>query len=103
MNLNVNLLVNRTAPPFDNPEMRPLIDEFMHGANGTDAERRAAIFRLAWDYIGSALGGRNLLYERFYLTSAARNRQMSHMLNPDRSRGFGLVESVLASARKTPG
>ena len=72
-------------------------------SNGTDAERRAAIFRLAWDYIGSALGGRNLLYERFYLTSAARNRQMSHMLNPDRSRGFGLVESVLASARKTPG
>jgi len=97
-----NLLATPTRADLDSAELRPLIEEFMHGANGTTAERRTEIFRLAWDYIGSALGGRNLLYERFYLTSAARNRIMSHMLNPDRSRGFGLVESVLKSAQSAP-
>ena len=92
-----NLLATPSRADLDNPQMRPLIDAYMHGANGMSAERRASLFRLAWDYIGSALGGRNLLYERFYLTSAARNRIMSHMLNPDRSRGFALVESMLDS------
>ena len=50
--------------------LRPLIDEFMLGANDIDAERRAGIYRLAWDFIGSALGSRNELYERNYLASA---------------------------------
>ena len=41
---------------LDDAELRPLIDEFLHGANDVDAERRAAIYRLAWDFIGSGLG-----------------------------------------------
>ncbi len=31
------------------------------------AERRVRAFRLAWDFVGSSLGGRGELYERFYL------------------------------------
>ena len=69
-----NLLATPSRRQLDDAALRPLIDEFLHGANGVDAEERAALFRLAWDFVGSGLAGRNLLYERFYLTSASRNR-----------------------------
>ena len=69
-----NLLATPSRRQLDDAALRPLLDEFLHGANGVDAEARAALFRLAWDFVGSGLAGRNLLYERFYLTSASRNR-----------------------------
>ena len=91
-----NLLATPSRRQLDDVRLRPLIDEFMHGANGIDAERRAALFRLAWDFIGSGLAGRNLLYERFYLTSASRNRINSHLAYGGRERAFALVDSMLA-------
>jgi 4-hydroxyphenylacetate 3-monooxygenase len=98
-----NLLAAPSRKLLDDPEMRPLIDEFLHGADGTDAVERAALFRLAWDFVGSQLGGRNVLYERFYLTSASRNRMMAHVGNVDRSRPFELVERLLEAGRVSSG
>ena len=95
-----NLLATPSRRQLDDPAMRPLIEEFMFGADGADAEERAAVFRLAWDFVGSTLGGRNVLYERFYLTSAARNRQMAHLNNVDKSRPYALVDGILAAARR---
>ena len=95
-----NLLAAPSRKQLDDPALRPLLDEFLHGANGMDAEQRAALFRTAWDFVGSGLGARNLLYERFYLTSAARNRITAHTTNPDRSRALALVESILAASAK---
>ena len=43
------------------------------------AKERAQLFRTAWDFAGSALGGRVELYERFYLASAPRNFALDHM------------------------
>jgi aromatic ring hydroxylase len=94
-----NLLATPTRRQLDDAELRPLLDEFLHGANGVDAESRAALFRLAWDFVGSGLGGRNLLYERFYLTSASRNRVNAHVNNTDRSRPNALVDGILAAGR----
>jgi aromatic ring hydroxylase len=94
-----NLLATPTLQLLQDPDARPLIDEFLHGADGTDAVERAALFRLAWDFVGSALGGRNVLYERFYLTSAGRNRWMAHIANRDRSRPYALVDEILAAGR----
>jgi 4-hydroxyphenylacetate 3-monooxygenase len=94
-----NLLATPTRRQLDDPELRPLLEEFIHGAGGIDAEQRAALFRLAWDLIGSGLGARNLLYERFYLTSAARNRINAHLGNRDRERAPALVDSMLAAGR----
>jgi 4-hydroxyphenylacetate 3-monooxygenase oxygenase component len=91
-----NLLATPSRRQLDDPTLRPLIDEFLHGANGVDAEARAALFRLGWDFVGSGLGGRNLLYERFYLASAGRNRITAH-LSADRSRAYGLVDSILGA------
>lgn len=93
-----NLLATPSRRQLDDAQLRPLLDEFLHGAGGVDAESRAALFRLAWDFIGSGLAGRNLLYERFYLTSAARNRVTAHGA-ADRARAYGLVESILARGR----
>jgi aromatic ring hydroxylase len=98
-----NLLATPTRAQLDDAELRPLIDEFLGGANGVDAERRAALFRLAWDFVGSGLGGRNVLYERFYLTSASRNRINTHLNHVDRTRAYELVDGILTAGRSTRG
>ena len=95
-----NLLATPSRRQLDDAELRPLLDEFLHGAGGLDAEARAGLFRLAWDFVGSGLGGRNLLYERFYLTSASRNRVTAHVSNTDRSRAYALVDGILAAGRE---
>jgi aromatic ring hydroxylase len=97
-----NLLTTPTRSQLDDPVLRPLIDELLHGADDTPADERAALFRLAWDFVGSALAGRGFLYERFYLTSATRNRQILHQTF-DRTRALALTEAVLDAARAPVG
>lgn len=75
-----NLLATPTARELANPELRPLIDRYYQGAGDWQAEERSRLFRAAWDMVGSSLGGRGELYERFYLASAARTYQMAHAI-----------------------
>ncbi|GMK42351.1 4-hydroxyphenylacetate 3-monooxygenase oxygenase component [Paenibacillus sp. CCS19] len=42
-----------------------LMHKYFEGAN-VSAEKKVALFKLAWDLIGSPLGARHQLYERFY-------------------------------------
>ena len=98
-----NLLATPSLALFNDPDAVALVEEFMHGADGTTAIERAALFRLAWDFVGSQLGGRNALYERFYLTSAGRNRMTAHLNNIDRSRPNALVDHILAAGRAAVG
>lgn len=86
-----NLLATPTAAQLGDPELRPLIDRYLRGANGVSAEDRIRVFRLAWDFAGSALASRNEQYERFYLASGARNYQMAHLTAPS-ERAVSLVE-----------
>lgn len=108
-----NLLAVSNRRTLDDPRLRPMIDKYMTGVKGHDAEHRAAIFRLAWDFVGSGLAGRQELYERFYIGSGRSNRKAMHMLqnmqttayagDPDarsagatiRLRGDAMVESIL--------
>jgi 4-hydroxyphenylacetate 3-monooxygenase len=69
------MLAAPQAAQFDDPELRVLIDAYLGGAGPVDAEQRARIFRLGWDFTGSGLASRNDQYERFYLASGARNLQ----------------------------
>jgi 4-hydroxyphenylacetate 3-monooxygenase oxygenase component len=94
-----NLLTTPSRAQLDDPKLRPLIDEMLHGADGASADERAAVFRMAWDFVGSSLAGRGFLYERFYLTSAARNKQMLHTRFFDRSRSRALLQDMLSRAR----
>jgi aromatic ring hydroxylase len=73
--------------------LRDLIDTYYQAAGG-DAERRIRLFRLAWDYIGSDLGSRGELYERFYLSDSWRMTALAYKL-ADKSFAESLVEQFL--------
>jgi 4-hydroxyphenylacetate 3-monooxygenase len=96
-----NLLAAPTQAQLDDPKLRPLIDKYLRGANDMNAEERARIFRLAWDFVGSALASRNELYERFYLASGARNYQIAQVLAP-KERARRLVDELLGLASRDP-
>jgi 4-hydroxyphenylacetate 3-monooxygenase len=89
-----NVLCTPTAAQFSDPTLRPLIDKYIRGAGDVSAETRARVFRLGWDFAGSALASRNEQYERFYLTSGARNR-MGAQLRADRTVANRLVDRFL--------
>lgn len=59
-----------------------------------DAERRIRLFRLAWDFVGSDLGGRGELYERFYLSDPWRMTVLAYHL-ADKALPTSLVEQFL--------
>ena len=89
-----NVFCAPTAAQMADPDLRPLIDRYLPGAKGMPAEERIRIFRLAWDFAGSALASRNEQYERFYLASSARN-MARHLGFTDRSRADRLVDRFL--------
>jgi 4-hydroxyphenylacetate 3-monooxygenase len=89
-----NVLCTPTASQFADPALRPLIDTYLRGAGDVTAEERARVFRLGWDFAASALGSRNEQYERFYLTSGARNLQNAQ-LRADRTAAYRLVDRFL--------
>ena len=60
-----------------NSAIRGDIEKYFQAAGG-NAEQRVRIFRLAWDFIGSDLGGRSELYERFYLSDSWRMTQLAY-------------------------
>jgi 4-hydroxyphenylacetate 3-monooxygenase len=74
-----NLLAIPSEADFSDPDLAPLLDHYLRGADEVSAKERSRLFRTAWDFAGSALGGRVELYERFYLASAPRNYSLAHM------------------------
>jgi 4-hydroxyphenylacetate 3-monooxygenase len=88
-----NLLTTPSRAALADPDLRPLIDQYLAGV-GVDAERRSRLFRLGWDFAGTALASRNEQYERFYLGSVGRNLTYLQTFN-DRSRAKCLVDRFL--------
>lgn len=83
-----NLLATPSLAAFDNPDMKELLERYLPGAGSIGAEERAQVFRAAWDFAGSALGGRVELYEKFYLAGQPRNFQRDHV-QAMQEQGFG--------------
>ncbi|HEY1275283.1 MAG TPA: 4-hydroxyphenylacetate 3-hydroxylase N-terminal domain-containing protein [Thermoleophilaceae bacterium] len=77
---------------IDGP-LREQIETYYQAA-GADAVRRIRLFRLAWDYLGSELGGRGELYERFYLSDSWRMTALAYKI-ADKSFPESLVEQFL--------
>jgi len=96
-----NLLAAASRGALDDPRINALMNEFQPGANGMTADDRSAVYRVAWDFMGSLLGSRGELYERNYLASAKTNRIMSHRIHSaeNRRRGQELLDKLLADAR----
>lgn len=97
-----NLLATPSLAAFDNPRLGPLLHEFLPGAQGVSARDRARLFRIAWDFVGSALAERTELYERFYLGSAPRLFGIDHAIaqseKPVASPDFGASMPYKATA-----
>ena len=89
-----NVFAAPTEAQMRDPELKPLIDHYLRGAGEVSAQERVRVFRLAWDFAGSALASRNDQYERFYLASGPRNRQI-HEAFFDPSRANRLVDQFL--------
>lgn len=96
-----NLLTTPSAAELANPALRPFIDQYYQGAGGVSAVERIRIFRAAWDFVGTGLGGRNELYERFYLASAARTYQIAHLV-AQREGGWTLLDEALPPLPDSP-
>lgn len=60
-----------TVQDFQGP-LSPLLQKYLHGAN-LNAEKKTKLFKLAWDLVGSPLGSRHELYERYYAGDPIRN------------------------------
>jgi 4-hydroxyphenylacetate 3-monooxygenase len=97
-----NLLAVASRGQLDDPRVRALVNEFIPGANGIEAEDRSEVYRMTWDFIGSAFGARNELYEANYLGSARNNRinlGSNRYGAANIVRGKELVEKMLAATR----
>ncbi len=73
--------------------MRKFIDLYYQGRNAS-AEEKIRLFRLAWDFIGSAMASRCELYERFYLQDSFRMTAEAYML-ADKQHEINLVNQFL--------
>ncbi len=96
-----HLLATPSEADFDDPELAPLLNHYLRGADDADAKQRSRLFRTAWDFAGSALGGRVELYERFYLASAPRNYSLAHMA-AQRNRQWNAVPDFWQASDKMP-
>ncbi len=88
-----NLLTTPARAALTDRQLRPLLDLYLPGV-GIDAEQRSRLFRMAWDFTGTALASRNEQYERFYLGSIGRNLTMAQTLL-ERTRANRLVDRFL--------
>jgi 4-hydroxyphenylacetate 3-monooxygenase len=78
---------------WESDEIRPYIEKYFQARNAS-AERRIRAFRLAWDFVGSSLGGRGELYERFYLQDSFRMTALAYLL-AEKEHATELVEQFL--------
>src|SRR5437773_742632 len=64
------IYLNSHAADFRTPALRPYLDKYLRGSDGTDAVERVKLMKLLWDAMGTEFGGRHELYERNYAGAA---------------------------------
>ncbi|WP_281996235.1 4-hydroxyphenylacetate 3-hydroxylase C-terminal domain-containing protein, partial [Bacillus thuringiensis] len=77
---------------FQSP-IADLLKKYFKGTN-IDAEQRTKLFKLAWDIIGSPLGSRHELYERFYAGDPIRNTATQYV-NYDKNHFKKMISKYL--------
>jgi 4-hydroxyphenylacetate 3-monooxygenase len=60
------IYLNSHAIDFQTPELRPYLDKYLRGSDGSNAVERIKLMKLLWDALGTEFGGRHELYERNY-------------------------------------
>jgi len=87
------IYINSHAVDFRSPALRPYLERYLRGSDGTGAVERTKLMKLLWDAIGTEFGGRHELYERNYAGAAETIRvatlQMAQASgNTQRFKGF---------------
>jgi len=87
------IYLNSHARDFQNPEIRPYLDQYLRGSNGYQAVDRVKLMKLLWDAIASEFGGRHELYEINYGGSTEEIRRYALFGamasgNADKFKGF---------------
>jgi len=70
LNSSSSLMATPSESDF-NSQLLPKIERYLT-SGGASARDRVALYRLAWDVAGSAFGGRQVLYERFFFGDPVR-------------------------------
>ncbi|WP_096201258.1 4-hydroxyphenylacetate 3-monooxygenase, oxygenase component [Bacillus sp. FJAT-45350] len=73
--------------------LREYIDKYYQARNAP-AEEKIRLFRLAWDFIGSDMGSRGELYERFYLLDSYRMTAIAYLM-ANKDKETALVDKFL--------
>jgi 4-hydroxyphenylacetate 3-monooxygenase len=68
------IYLNSNAKDFQNPEIRPYLDQYLRGSYDLTAVDRVKLMKLFWDAVGSEFASRHELYEINYAASGATNR-----------------------------
>jgi 4-hydroxyphenylacetate 3-monooxygenase len=87
------IYLNSHAVDFQTPELRPYLDRYLRGSDGTSAVDRIKLMKLLWDAVVTEFGGRHELYERNYAGAPETIRvltwQMAHATGQaERFKGF---------------
>jgi 4-hydroxyphenylacetate 3-monooxygenase len=69
------------------------IDKYYRGATA-EAKDKVALFRLAWDLVGTSWGGRQELYERFFFGDTQRMKSLNYQFY-DKSEATAIVARLL--------
>jgi len=70
LNSSSSLMATPSEADFQSP-LLPELERYF-AISGALAKERVALYRLAWDVAGSAFGGRQVLYERFFFGDPVR-------------------------------
>ncbi|MEU2778171.1 4-hydroxyphenylacetate 3-hydroxylase N-terminal domain-containing protein [Streptomyces sp. NPDC007162] len=98
-----NLLATPSKAMIDDPRLAGLIDVTLAGAEGKNAVDRVALYRLAWDFVGSFLAGRHDLYERFYIGSARQGKKVLWMNAQGQfAKGYAAIGDGQKARRRAP-
>jgi 4-hydroxyphenylacetate 3-monooxygenase len=87
------IYLNSHAVDFQTPALRPYLDKYMRGSDGSPALARVKLMKLLWDAVGTEFGGRHELYERNYSGSHEQIRLYTLLTaigtgQADRFKGF---------------
>jgi 4-hydroxyphenylacetate 3-monooxygenase len=75
-----SFMITPSEADFDSP-LAPQIEQYLATDTAT-ARDRVKLFRLAWDIAGSAFGGRQVLYERFFASDPLTRARALKALYP---------------------
>ncbi|MFN0089490.1 MAG: hypothetical protein ACKVWR_04345 [Acidimicrobiales bacterium] len=95
---------------LDDGGLRPLIEPYLAAADDSGAEGRAAVFRLAWAFVGSVPGNRRRVASGSISARGAANRENLALAaagdavaaaRAGARAGLALVDAMLSAERST--